>query len=106
MPTTESSFRCRELTIDFLSKQVVAWGQEVKLSPTEYRLLHCLAANAGRVMTQEELLESVWGAHYRGQYEGLRMYVLRLRQKIEEDAHEPRYILTRPGIGYMLAPPT
>jgi DNA-binding response OmpR family regulator len=38
MPTTESSFRCRELTIDFLSKQVVAWGQEVKLSPTEYRL--------------------------------------------------------------------
>ncbi len=48
----------------------------------------------GRVMTQEELLESVWGTHYRGQYEGLRMYVLRLRQKIEEDAHEPRYILT------------
>ena len=106
IPSTEPSFSCPGLNIDFLARRVVVRGEEVKLSPTEYRLLHCLAANAGRVMTQEELLESVWGTHYRGQYEGLRMYVLRLRQKIEEDAHEPRYILTRPGIGYMLASPT
>ncbi len=105
IPTTQPSFNCPGLDIDFLARRVVVRGEEVRLSPTEYRLLHCLAANAGRVMTQEELLERVWGTHYRGQYEWLRMCVLRLRQKIEEDPHEPQHILTRPGIGYMLATP-
>ncbi len=106
IPTTQPSFSCEGLTIDFLARRVVVRGQEVKLSSTEYRLLHCLAANAGRVMTQDELLEAVWGAHYRDQYEGLRTYILRLRQKIEEDPHQPQHIVTRPGMGYMLATPT
>lgn len=106
MSTTQPSFSCPGLTVDFLARRVVVRDKEVQLSPTEYRLLHCLAANAGRVMTQEELLEAVWGSHYRGQYEGLRMYVLRLRKKIEEDPRDPRYVITRPGIGYMLAAPT
>ena len=106
MPTTQPSFSCPAFTIDFLARTLEVRGEEVRLSPTEYRLLHCLAANAGRVMTQEELLEKVWGPHYRGQYEGLRNFILRLRQKIEEDPHEPRYILTRPGVGYILATPS
>ncbi len=83
----------------------MAWGQEVKLSPTECRLLHCLAANAGRVLTQEELLEKLWGGRYHNKYEALRMHISRLRQKIEKDPHKPEYILTRPGMGYMLATP-
>lgn len=105
IPTTQPSLSCHDLTIDFLARRVVVRGEEVKLSPTEYRLLHCLAVNAGRVMTQDELLEKVWGAEYRAMYEGLRTCILRLRQKIEEDSHKPRYILTRPGVGYMLAAP-
>lgn len=106
VPTTQPNFTCEGVTIDFSARRVTVRGEEAKLTPTEYRLLHCLAANAGRVMTHEELLEKVWGAEYRGQYEGLRMYILRLRQKIEEDPHQPRYIITRPGVGYMFAPRT
>ncbi len=83
----------------------MAWSQEVKLSPTEYRLLRCLAANAGRVMIQEKLLEKLWGGRSEGKYEALRMHISRLRQKIEKDPHKPEYILTRPGMGYMLATP-
>ncbi len=77
----------------------------MKLSPTEYRLLRFPAANAGRVMTQEELLEKLRGGRYHNKYEALRMHISRLRQKIEKDPHKPEYILTRPGMGYMLATP-
>ena len=80
-------------------------GQEVSLSPTEYRLLQCLAVNAGRVVVQEELLEKVWGPEYRERYEGLRVYIRRLRQKIEENPEHPIHIVTRPGVGYMFVSP-
>jgi two-component system KDP operon response regulator KdpE len=96
-------FSCGGLTIDFAQRRVTLRGQEVKLSPTEYRLLHCLAANAGRVVVQEEILAKVWGPEYGAQYEGLRVYIHRLRQKIEADPNEPKYILTHAGVGYMLA---
>ena len=94
-----------ELSIDFVQRKVTIGGQEVSLSPTEYRLLHCLAVNAGRVVIQEELLEKVWGPEYRESYEGLRVYIRRLRQKIEKVPEHPIYVVTKPGIGYMLAPP-
>lgn len=105
VPGTAPSFNCPGLSVDFRARRVVVRGQDVKLTPTEYRLLHSLAANAGRVMTQEDLMEDVWGAGYRGLYMGLRVYVMRLRQKIEENPGSPRYVLTRPGVGYMLAIP-
>ncbi|MBI4320571.1 MAG: response regulator transcription factor [Chloroflexi bacterium] len=92
-----------DLYIDFAQRLVTVRGREVRLSPTEYRLLHCLAANAGRVVVQEEILEKVWGPEYRGPFEGLRVYVRRLRQKIEADPDDPKHILTRPGIGYFLS---
>ena len=95
----------RELSIDFVQRKVTIEGQEVSLSPTEYRLLRCLAVNAGRVIVHEELQGNVWGPEYREHYEGLRVYIRRLRQKIEKDPENPAYILTKPGIGYMLAPP-
>ncbi len=94
-----------ELSVDFVQRKVTIGGQEVSLSPTEYRLLQCLAVNAGRVVVQEELQEKVWGPEYREYYEGLRVYIRRLRQKIEKDPNHPAYILTKPGVGYMLAPP-
>ena len=93
-----------ELAIDFAQRKVTAEGQEVMLSPVEYRLLHCLATNAGRVMTPEEIQERVWGSEYREYYEGLRSHIHRLRQKIEKDPEHPRYVITRHGVGYMLSP--
>lgn len=95
-----------ELAIDFVQRKVTIKGQEVSLSPTEYRLLQCLAVNVGRVIVHEELQGNVWGPEYREHYEGLRVYIRRLRQKIEKDPENPAYILTKPGIGYMLMPPS
>lgn len=92
-----------ELAIDFVGRTVTCGGQEVTLSPVEYRLLHCLATNAGRVMTPEEIQERVWGPEYREYYEGLRAHIHRLRCKIEKDPEHPRYIITKHGVGYMFA---
>ncbi len=92
-----------DLSIDFVQRKVTIRGQEVSLSPTEYRLLQCLAVNAGRVIVQEELLGKVWGPEYRENYEGLRVCIGRLRQKIENDREHPIYVVTKPGVGYMLA---
>ncbi len=94
-----------ELSIDFMQRKVTIGGQEVSLSPTEYRLLQCLAVNAGRVIVQNELVGKVWGPEYRESYEGLRVYIRRLRQKIENDPRNPTYVITKPGVGYMLAYP-
>ncbi len=94
------------LSIDFAQRKITIGGQEVNLSPTEYRLLQCLAVNAGRVIVHEELQEKVWGPEYRERYEGLRVYIRRLRKKIEKDPGQPAYILTKPGVGYMLASPS
>ena len=98
-------FNIGELSIDFVQRKVTIEGQEVSLSPTEYRLLQHLAINAGRVIVQEELQAKVWGPEYREHYEGLRVYIQRLRQKIEKQPEHPIYVITKPGIGYMLASP-
>ncbi len=94
-----------ELSIDFVQRKVTAGSQEVSLSPTEYRLLQYLAVNAGRVIVQEELLGKVWGPEYRESYEGLRVYIWRLRKKIEPDPGNPTYVISKSGVGYMLAYP-
>ncbi len=92
-----------ELVIDFGRRTVTVKGQEIMLAPVEYRLLYALATNAGRLMTPQEIQERVWGSEYREYYEGLRAHIHRLRQKIEPDAEHPEYIITRHGVGYMLA---
>ncbi len=95
-------FALGALSIDFAQQKVSVDGREVALSPTEYRLLYQLATNAGRVLIQEELLKLVWGPEYQDEPEVLRVYVRRLRQKIEQDPSVPRYVLTRPGVGYTM----
>ena len=92
-----------DLRIDRQRKQVTLAGREVRISPTEYRLLLCLAVNAGVVLSRDELLTRVWGPAYKGEDEILRVALWRLRQKLSDDP--PRYIVTRPGLGYMLAAP-
>ncbi|MHB1161605.1 MAG: response regulator transcription factor [Chloroflexota bacterium] len=95
-------FALGDLAIDFAQHRVSIRGKEVALSPTEYRLLFHLATNAGRVLVQEELLRLTWGADYVDEPDVLRVYVRRLRQKVEDDPSSPCYILTRPGIGYTM----
>lgn len=104
-PPRQPRIAVGDLEIDFLGQRVALQGREVRLSPTEYRLLSCLAASSGVVLTREHLLEKVWGAGYRGEHEILRIALWRLRHKLEQDPSNPRYIVTRPGVGYMLAAP-
>lgn len=88
------------LEIDFARREVLVAGERVNLRPTEYRLLYHLVQNAGYVMNHETLLTRVWGPEYRDETHYLRLYVTYLRQKIEADPANPKYILTERGIGY------
>ena len=96
---------CGELVIDLTQNRVAVGGREVVLTATEYRLLTELAQNVGGVVPHQELLKMVWGPEGQEATDSLRAYVRHLRLKIEENPARPRYILSRPGIGYMLAVP-
>ena len=91
-----------DLEIDYSQHLVKMAGQEVTLTPTEYRILAYLAQNAGRVLTQDLLLEHVWGGEYLGESHMLQVNINRLRRKLEVDPTHPRYILTKVGVGYYL----
>lgn len=88
------------LSIDFERREVTVDGQKVQLRPTEFRLLYHLASNPGAVLSHETLLSRVWGPEYRDASHYLRLYINYLRQKIELDPSNPRYILTERGVGY------
>jgi two-component system KDP operon response regulator KdpE len=88
------------LSIDFNRREVIVNGEHIKLRPTEYRLLYHLVHNAGWTMEHETLLSKVWGYEYRDETHYLRLYINYLRQKIEPDPANPRYILTERGLGY------
>jgi len=92
-----------DLALDFSQRLVTRDGREITLTPVEYRLLAYLAQNAGRVITQDLLLEYVWGAEFMGESHLLQVNINRLRHKLEDDPAHPRYILTKTGIGYLLA---
>jgi len=99
------SFTCGEVAVNFASREVTKDGQPVKLTPTEYNLLYHLVRNAGRVLTHETLLARVWGEEYRNEVDYLKVYISRLRNKLEDDPEQPRYILTERGVGYRFAKP-
>jgi DNA-binding response OmpR family regulator len=94
-----------DMTIDFAQHRVTRADRELELTPIEYRLLAYLAQNAGRVITQDLLLEHVWGEEYAGESHLLQVNMNRLRRKIEDDPAHPRYLMTKMGVGYMLATP-
>ena len=103
----QSTITIGDMTIDFAQHLVTMSRREVPLTPIEYRLLAYLAQNAGRVITQDLLLEHVWGAEYLGESHMLQVNVNRLRRKVEADPAHPRYVLTKVGVGYLLpAQPT
>jgi two-component system KDP operon response regulator KdpE len=88
------------LKIDFDRREIWLDGELVKLRPTEYRLLYHLVQNAGWVVTHDQLLAKVWGYEYRDEPHYVRLYINYLRQKLEKDPANPKYILTERGIGY------
>ncbi|MBI2917871.1 MAG: response regulator transcription factor [Chloroflexi bacterium] len=98
----EPAFHSGDLEVDFVRNHVRLAGREVELSATEHKLLCYLARNAGRILTPEQILERVWGQEYGGEVHLLRVTMGRLRQKLGDDPREPKYIVTRPGIGYEL----
>ena len=94
-----------DLHIDLVRRRVTVGGRDVRLTPTEYKLLYELAIHPGQVMLHEQLLSAIWGEQYRDDLEYLRAYVRYLRQKLEADPAHPLLIVTVPGVGYMLAGP-
>lgn len=89
-----------DLEVDLKGHIVRLRGEEVRLSPIEFALLKQLILHAGKVVTHRMLLQSVWGPEYGGEAEYLRVYINRLRQKLETQPATPRYLLTEPGVGY------
>jgi len=96
----QPSFSCDNIDINFVERRVAIADREVKLTPTEYNLLQELVLNAGKVLTHTHLLSKVWGPEYRDEREYLHVFIRRLRNKLEPDRTNPRYILSVPGVGY------
>ena len=97
------TFRLGEVEVNFAQRTLSVAEQPVQLTATEYNLLIELANNAGRVLTQNELLQRVWGPEYAGEPQLLRSYVKSLRQKLGDNARKPKYIFTEHGVGYRMA---
>jgi two-component system KDP operon response regulator KdpE len=91
-------------TIDLANKRVSTPNGTVRLTPTEWRLLEVLVRHPGKLLTQRQLLQQVWGPSYETEGNYLRVFIGQLRRKLEEDRANPRHLLTEPGIGYRFEP--
>jgi two-component system KDP operon response regulator KdpE len=92
-------------TVDLSAKKVTRSGDvDVRLTPTEWHLLEVLVRNPGRLISQRQLLQEVWGPRYETETNYLRVYMAQLRAKLEPDPSQPRYLITEPGMGYRFQP--
>lgn len=103
-PAPDAVFCFGDVEVDLASRIVKKAGIEVHLTPIEYRLLGVLVAHAGRVLTHPHLLREVWGPSHSESTHYLRVYMGNLRQKLEDDPAQPKYIVTETGVGYRLMP--
>jgi two-component system KDP operon response regulator KdpE len=87
-------------TVDLAAKKATRGGADVRLTPTEWHVLEVLVRNAGRLVSQQQLLREVWGPSYANETGYLRVYLAQLRRKLEKDPSRPRYLITEPGMGY------
>jgi len=95
-----------DLVMDFDMRRVTVGGVEIHLTPTEYRLLGLLMSSGGRVLTHRQILRQVWGSGYETQVQYLRVYMKKLRYKIEPQPAQPKYLINEPGVGYRLRLPS
>ena len=93
-----------DFRVDLAAKQVVRDGREVRLTPTEWQLVELLVRNPGRLVSQRQLLQEVWGPKYREETNYLRVFIAQIRRKLEPDPAHPRYFITEPGMGYRYQP--
>jgi two-component system, OmpR family, KDP operon response regulator KdpE len=100
------SFRSGDLTVDFSAQEVHLGEVQLDLTPTEYKLLYHLVRNVGQTLTHGTLLARVWGREYVNEVDYVRVYIRRLRSKLNDDPERPRYIQTERGLGYRFLPPT
>ncbi len=98
----ETVFEAGGVRVDLVRRAVRRGGEDVHLTPTEYKLLALLIRHAGKVLTHRQLLKEVWGATYADQSHYVRVYMAQLRQKLEADPARPRLLVTEPGVGYRL----
>ena len=101
-PAAEPVFSVPGLRVDLGRRQVFREGEEVRLTPIEYKLLALLVRHSGKVLTHRQLLREVWGPEYGDENHYLRVYVAQLRRKLEANPARPRYLRTEPGVGYRL----
>lgn len=99
-PAAEGRLRAGHISLDPAAHTVLRGDEAIRLTPTEFQLLHCLMQHMGKVLTHRELLQRVWGAEYGDETEYLRVYIRRLRHKLELDPLNPRYLLTEHSLGY------
>jgi two-component system KDP operon response regulator KdpE len=104
-PEGDSVLRFGTVAIDLQGHAVTRDGLGVRLAPTEYKLLAALARNAGRVVSNPQLLRDVWGQQSAGNAHYLRIYMGHLRRKLEDDPAQPKFLITETGVGYRLALP-
>jgi two-component system KDP operon response regulator KdpE len=100
--STDPVFQAGDLKVDLAGRQVFRGDTEVHVTPTEYKLLTVLIRHAGKLLTHRQLLTEVWGSNFASQTHYLRVYMMQLRQKIEQDPTRPRLLITEPGVGYRL----
>lgn len=100
--TSEGVVESGRLKIDLSARRVFVGGEEIRLTPNEYKLLSLLARHPGLVLTHKQLLTEAWGPAYVAETHYLRVYMAQLRHKIEEDPARPQLLRTEPGVGYRL----
>jgi two-component system KDP operon response regulator KdpE len=105
-PTTGAVVSTEAFTVDLAARRVTTRHGEVRLTPTEWHLLEILVRVPDRLITQQQLLQQVWGPAYRTETNYLRVHLANLRRKLEPDPAQPRYLITEPGIGYRFQPDT
>jgi two-component system KDP operon response regulator KdpE len=99
-PEEEVVIATDAFTVDLTAKRITGRDGEVKLTPTQWRVVEVLVANRGRLVTQRRLLQEVWGPAYSDETHYLRVFLAQIRRKLEPDPSRPRYFITEPGMGY------
>jgi two-component system KDP operon response regulator KdpE len=100
--TGDKLLKLGEVEIDFDARRIIAGNKQIRLTTKEFDLISYLAAHPNKTITHRELLQAVWGPDYGGEQEYLRVFVNRLRKKIEPSPSSPKYLLTEPWVGYRL----
>lgn len=99
---SESTYSFGTVTVDLSKRQIHINGQEIHLTPIEYKILVLLIKHPGKVLTHRQILKEVWGQAYAEEHHYLRVYMGQLRHKLEDDPARPKFLITEPGVGYRL----